>query len=141
MTMVNSYAPVLISGATLQTLFIESVSLSLSPPPPSRGPNQPAFIFPTTEKEEKRKRDNDAMIAISFHARVLLFFLFLFEKSSLINHFTRGDKVAISEVDIFGKKKKNRYNGKISIEISVLHSNCSIQVVLGAQEIKIQISE
>lgn len=82
------------------------------------------------------------MIAISFHARVLLFFLFLFEKSSLINHFTRGDKVAISEVDIFGKKKKkNRYNGKISIEISVLYSNCSIQVVLGAQEIKIQISE
>lgn len=106
MTMVNSYAPVLISGATLRTLFIESVSLSLSPPPPSRGPNQPAFIFPTTEKEEKRKRDNDAMIAISFHARVLLFFLFLFEKSSLINHFTRGDKVAISEVDIFEKKKK-----------------------------------
>lgn len=27
MTMVNSYAPVLISGATLRTLFIESVPL------------------------------------------------------------------------------------------------------------------
>lgn len=105
MTMVNSYAPVLISGATLRTLFIESVSLSLSPPPPSRGPNQPAFIFPTTEKEEKRKRDNDAMIAISFHARVL-FFLFLLRKIVADKSLYKGRQSCDIRSGYIWKKKK-----------------------------------
>lgn len=83
------------------------------------------------------------MIAISFHARVLLFSPSLFEKSSPINHFTR-DEVTISEVDIiFGGEKNGRYNGKISIgskyRFSILIAPLKLSYDRTTQELSIKI--
>lgn len=94
-------------------------------------------------KKIKKERDNDAMIAISFHARVLLFSPSLFEKSSPINHFTR-DEVTISEVDIiFGGEKNGRYNGKISIgskyRFSILIAPFKLSYDRTTQELSIKI--